>query len=653
MAKPIRGRSGIVGRSITLDGEDYRVVGVVPPAAGALLPDMDLWATVRWDPAARAQPWFRRAHWIRVVGRLAPGVSADQARAELSGIAARLAREHPETNGGMGAGLTPLHAWLVGSRRTPLLLAFGAVALLLLIACANVTGLVLVWTGRRDRETAVRGALGAAPLRVVGERVVLVLVLAGLGGVLGVGLGAAGMRTLVALRPPALARLGPLRMSGPVLAFTAAATLLSGLLAVCVPALRAARTDPARLLSSGGPHAGSGRGSLRLAGGLVAAEVGLALLLVVGAGLLGRSLWALGHVDPGLRTKDRLSFAVSLPPRSYATDARIVRFEQGLLDRLRGLPGVVDAAAATKLPLTGVERAYDITVPGRGEPRTGLDVAARDVSPGYLRTLGIPLVRGRTFRPEDADAARPAVVINRALARKYFPGEDPVGREIDLGAPSDSASVALTVIGVAGSERQDGLAAAPRPEILGSILADAPSSLDYIVHASGGTAALAPLVRQAVRDLDPGVAVHDLRTLDSLRGEQLAGSRFLLLLLALFGGTASILAVIGVYGVTAEAARRRTHELGVRMAFGAERADLYWLVLRRTLAPAAAGVLLGLGAAALASRLLAGTLYGVPPVDPPTYGAGAAALLVAATAAALLPARRAARLDPLSVLRDE
>jgi putative ABC transport system permease protein len=639
-----------VGRLLTLNGDDWEIVGVAPPGFAFPSREVQYWRSLRMDADERTKAHFRRAHMLRVVGRLAPGATLESARAELEGVAARLEKLYPETNRLMGAGLTPLHEWQVGHTRTPLLVLLGAVALLLSIACANVANLLLARAAGRRREMAVRAALGAGRGRIARQLAVESCVLALLGGVLGVLLALWGLPLVKALAPGGRADFESVGLSGPVLAFAVAASMLSALLFGFVPAIRVLRSDFGEDLKGARTDAGGDRTG-RLAGTLVVTEIALAMLLFSGAFLAARSFWRLTRVDPGFETRGRVAASVLLT--AYEKDEAVSAFQEALLERARALPGVRSAAIARDLPLEDDLWTSDFSVRGRPPGEHGVEVFHNEVSPGYFRTMGTPILRGRDFNETDRAGAESVVLITESLARQYFANEDPVGRQLAFTRSPDDETDWKTIVGVVGDQRHAGLARAPRPQIYAPIAQDPSRGLAMVVETDRSPEALVGPLREAVRALDPMVLVHEARGLDRVRAASLGADRFLLLLLGLFGGTAVLLAVIGVYGVTAHDTRLRRREIGIRLAVGATGREIRKLVVSRGLRLGLSGAALGGAAALLAARVLRPLLYGMTPAEPWSLTAVAAALVGAAVLACAIPARRASRLDPVEVLRSE
>jgi putative ABC transport system permease protein len=643
----------IVGRFLELQGRQVQVVGVMPPGFAFPTEDVDLWTPTAWDPESRAQVFFRRAHWMRPVARLAPGVTEAQAAAQLQRVVAQLQREYPETNRVMGAGMVPLHTFLVGDTRLPLLTLLGAVALLLLIACANVGSLLLVQAAARERELSVRVALGAGRPRVVRQALTESLVLSTIGGMAGLAVGWMGTRLLVRLQPEGLLRVSDFGIDLGVFGYVLALTTVSGLLFGIAPALLASRRMPGDALREGGRAGSQGRRARRWGDVLVVGEVAIALLLSVGAGLLVRSFWQLRHVDPGFDPAGVITATVSLPGARYDSAAKVDAFFRTAVERVRGLPGVTDASATSPLPLTGIGYTSDFVIATRPAGEYGSEVAHRRVLPGYFRTMRVPVLRGREFTAADATGGPPMVLVNQALAERFFAGEDPIGQRITDEREPDSTSTWYTIVGVVGNEHMESLALAPRIEMLHPAPQDPTNTLTIVARTAGDPTRLVPGIRAVVRELDPGLALDDVRPMSAVHRDALARARFLTTLLLLFAAIGLVLAIVGVYGVLSQLARRRTREMGIRIALGATAPHVRWMIVGHGLALAAGGLAIGAAVAVVATRAMRGLLYGVAPVDPLTFVVVSVVLALTGLAAAWVPARRASRADPVVVLRGE
>jgi len=639
---------GIVGRSLVLDGRPTTVVGVMPqsfqlPAGKAA------WLPITLDQELR-DSW--RGRWLTVVARLAPETTLAQARDEMARLHEDLARELPAYNTGWTTNVFSLPADLVRDVRPALTVLMGAVSLLLLVACANVANLLLARALSREREVAIRSALGASPGRLVRQLLAESLLLGVLGGVAGLLLGAWLLQGLLALLPAEVRLVAHVGLNPAVLAFTAAVSLASAILFGLVPALQQARPSLVPALKEGGQTRGASHARRRLKAALVVSEIALALVLTAGTGLLLRSFWRLANVDPGFRPQGVLTVPVGLPDRTYPTAERQAAFIREAVARASRLPGVESAAAMSATPLGGGGsatrfRVLDRPVPPRGEePSTNV----RIVTPGLFRTLAIPLLAGRDFDERDV-AGRPAVVVvSRGLAREFWPDKNPLGQRVSL---SWDGWTEAEVVGVVGNVRFNTLDR-DMPRVMywpQAQLANAFMAL--LVRTSGPPLSLVPAMRQELAALDRDLPPGRFRTLDEVAAGSLDQPRFLLRLLAAFALVALALAAVGVYGVMSYTVGERIPEVGVRLAIGASPADIVRLILGEGLALGAAGIAIGLVLTAAGAGALGTLLYEVPPRDPVSLAAVAALLLLATLAAAWLPARRAARTDPLKALRAE
>ncbi len=644
----------LVGRTAQLDGRSVEIVGVMPPQFRFPVEEVDVWFPTQWDPANRTQVFFRRAHWVRPVARLRPGLSREEANAQLQVVVDRLSTDFPETNRVMGAGMMPLHDFLVGDTRHPLQILLGAVALLLLIACANVGNLMLVRARGREREAALRLTLGAARGRLVRQAITESFVVATLGAIAGFLLGSLGTRWLGALQPEGMLPVSEVGLSWTVLWYVLGITTVCALLFGIAPALWNGKRVPGEVLKEG---ARTGAGSHRMrrwGNALVVAEVALALPLAVGAGLLVRSFQVLQQVNPGFDGRGVLTVELALPGARYDSGEKQTGFYRELVDRARGLPGVTGAAAISHLPLTEQSWSSSFSAEGWEPDQYGTEVVHREVTPGYFKLMSVPLLRGRTITEDDGpNASEPAVLINDELAEKYFPGEDPIGKRVAFDKVPDSTSYWRTIVGVVGSEHQNGLGLEAKPEFYAPFYQDWRAGMTVVVRTTSDPTALAPGMRRLVAELDPSLAISSIRTMDQVRSESLARQRFLTTLLSVFAVVGVLLAVIGVYGVMAQIARGRTQEMGIRIALGAQTSQLQWMVVRQGLAVAGVGLAVGIGAALLGTQAMRALLFGVGANDPLTFVGVVVLLLGTVIAAAWIPAARASRSDPVAALRAE
>jgi putative ABC transport system permease protein len=642
----------VVDRTVELGGYPVRVVGVVPSSFVFPGRDPDVWRPTAFAREQAQTVSFRRAHWLGVIARLKPGVTVEQADAELQVVVSRLQREYPITNTGMGAGFTPLHRFLVGDVRQPLMALQVAVGLLLLIACANVGNLLLVRAADRERESVVRLALGAGRGRLVRQAFTESLVLSVAGGSAGVAVGWIGTRILAARQPEDMLPVGDIGMNATVLAFALAVTIGAGLLFGIGPAVWARRRDPAEVLKDNA-RTGSRSRVRRWSHGLAVAELAVAVILMAGAGLLVRSWWRVQGVDSGIDPRGVLTASLSMPPGRFPTAEGRQQFLDGVLDRLRAIPGVEYAGAVSRLPVTLPAWSSDFSVAGRERESYGVQVLHREVTPEYHRVMGVPLLAGRWFTAAD-DAQSPLVVlINEALARKYFPNENPIGRRVAFDRYPDSTSFWRTIVGVVGSERQHGLEREASPEFFAPVTQDEPGSQVIVLRTTLEPTTVASAVRSVVAEVNSSVAINQVRPMMEIRDAALARRRFTMTLVLTFAGAGLLMALVGVYGVTAQLARGRRRELGIRMALGASSSGIQLLVVRRGMVLAVAGITIGMAAVAAATRGISVLLFEVGPTDPLTLTVVAVLLSAAVLAASWAPARRAARTDPMETLRVE
>jgi putative ABC transport system permease protein len=647
-------REDVIGRRIDVNGMAREVIGVMP--RGFAFPG----GAGYWMPIApEAAPWsqftqVRNAYWLWVIGRLADNRTAASATAELDAVMTRLANDGLGAAGDRGH-IESLRDTVTGSVRPAMSALFGAVAFVLLIACANIANLLLARGATRQREFAIRSALGANGGRLARQVLVESLVLGVAGGVLGLALAYVGTAAIVAFSPAELPRIENVRVDTVVIAFAMLAAVVTGLLFGLAPAWQARSAAISPALREG-DRSSTGGGLSRLRPGLVVFEVALALVLLVGAGLLLRSFAELQAVDPGFRSERVLSFRVMTPPASYPEAERVRAFQAALLERIESLPGVESVALASTLLLQRLPSMGPVTIEGRPPPADGapsISVTNDFVSPGFFRAMEVPLVHGRAFGPQDSDGAMPVVIVNETFARRLMPGEDPLNRRFTRGDPEDPEAVWQTIVGVVADTRRAGLDEPVRPEAYRPLTQVAQRSVEVLVQTAVPPMSIAPQVRERLRELDSNVAVAELRTVDSALADALATRRFVMVLLTGFAALALTLAVIGLYGVLAYLVTQRSREIGLRMALGAGRSAVVQMVLRQSLGYVLPGVVLGILAALFLARVLQGQLYGVGPADPMTFVAVAALLFAVAMLASWMPARRAAGTDPMAALRNE
>ncbi|MGD8867837.1 MAG: ABC transporter permease [Gemmatimonadales bacterium] len=645
----------IVGRTITLDGEGYAVVGVMP--AGFQY----FWDGEFWTPLAFSEEELttqRGAHYLTVQARLRPDATIEGAASEMRSIAALLAERYPEVDGGWTATTVGLADSVVGDVRPALLILLGAVGLVLLIACVNVANLLLARAFGRDRELAIRAALGAGRLRLLRGLLVESLLLAVLGAAAGLVLATWSADLLATIQPANIPRLEDMRIDGIVLLFTAGIALLTAVLFGLFPGVRASLD--ARLgdrLKEGGRGASAERGTRRTRNGLVVAEVGLAVVLVVGAGLLLKSFVRLQEVDPGFETSDILTFNLSLPEARYVEPRQARDFYQDLLARIETVPGVESADAVFGLPFSGffysisVEYIDGLQVPDGEEP----SVQVRVVTPGYFRAMGIDLLAGRDFTGADREGTPDVVVINQSAARRLWSDGNALGHTFRIGTRLGLGGSRLggEVIGVVEDIKHFGPSAEPRPEMYVAHSQFPEPGMTVVVKASVPPTTLVNPIRERLAAIDPEVPMFSVRTMDELASRSVAQPRFYLLLLAAFAATALLLAAVGIYGLLAHSVAQRTREMGIRMALGADRGEVMRMVLKQGLVLAATGTAIGIVAAMASSQLLASLLYQVRPNDASILVSVPLLLLGVALASCYLPARRATRIDPMRAITYE
>jgi putative ABC transport system permease protein len=646
------GRPEVVGQTIVLDGLPFEVVGAMPatfqfPAGDR---DVEVWSPLTLDVRSLQT---RPHRMYRTIGRLAPGATLAQAQAEMDAIGRDLAREHPETNTGWGVSLVPAHDQVVGDIGGTLWVLFGAVVLVLLIACANIANLLLARSARAAKDFSIRAALGAGRMVLVRRSLVESGLLAGAGAVVGLGLAWAGVRVLRGLIPSTVPRADQIGLDGPVLAFTAAIAIASGLLFGLVPAWRAMRPNLTGVLQEHARGSTASRRSRRLSDVMVVAEVALALMLLVGAGLLIRSFVNLTSVSPGFRTSRLVSLEIVLPDARYSSSASKREFYTALLDGVRALPRVAHAGAVSALPLSPLGTQFDIpfTIDGLAatSPSERPRAAYRGVMAGYFEAMAIQLRHGRLFDTFDGRDTGPRVaIVNETLAARYFAGVSPLNKHVKMPMAGD-----LTIVGVVGDVKHDGLQLAAKPEVFVPYYQLALSEMQVVVETDDEAGVVASAVRQVLARLDPSLPIAKVSRIEDLVSASIAQPRFNMALLIGLAFCAALLAAVGVYGVVTYAVTRRTPEIGVRMALGAGAGDAFRLVAGAAARVVLTGVVLGLAGAAALGTSIASLLFGVPPLDAVTFTASGLALAAVGLLAASVPAARAARIDPAAALRQE
>ena len=652
--RQLGGDPEVVGRAFEMNDRIHKVVGVLPPVP-QYPDDNDVYMPTTACPF-RSDPDFvadRDDRMMTAFGLLRPGVGLAAASADLAAVAEGFAAEHPDVYppaAGFTARPLPLRELLTRDARPTLLLLLATVGLVLLIACANVANLTLARTARRERELAVRSALGAGRRRLVRQLLTESALLGLGGGALGLAGAAGGLGLLVAFIARFTPRAGEIRIDGEVLLFTLATSLITGLVFGAVPAF--GRRDPGESLAEGGGRTTAGAGAHRVRSLLIVGQIAVSLVLLVAAGLSMRSLLALQHVDPGFRQDDVLTLRLSLNWSNYTSPAEILGFYRPLMAQVEGLPGVLSAGVNGTFPLAGTAPgSVRVAVEGRPvEPGAFAPlVDLHRASPDYLRTVGIPLETGRSLTAGDDGEAPKVALVNRTLARRLWADGDPLGARIS----TDDGQTWWTVVGVVGDAKQRGLGEPPSPEVYLPFLQAPTGGMSLLVRTRGDPRALAVTLRQTVHRLDPEQPVTDVRTLAEVRAASLAPPRLRASLIVLFAFVALVISATGIAGVVAFTVSQRTHEIGIRMALGAARGTVLLGVVGQGMAPVGVGLGLGLVAALYASRFLADLLYGVTPSDPLTFASVASVLAVVAATACLLPARRATAIDPMRALRSE
>ena len=646
----------VIGSSIDLDKKSFTVVGIMPSAFRfpSLTKPQQLWIPLAQDPLFGGWLDQRKGHWLQVTGRLKPGVSMAQARAQLDAIDARLATDFPAENGGWEIRMVPLKEMILGDARAPLFVLLGAVGLVLLIACANIANLLLTRATSRAREMAVRTTLGAGRARIVRQLLSEAVVLGLLGGIVGVALAYWGVQALTSLLPATLPRVNAIAVDRWVLGFA----LLLSLAAACAfglaPALFAADGNLQSSLREGGGRSSESSNRRRTRAVLAAGEVALAMVLLVAAGLLLRSFAKLMSVSPGFNVEHVVKADISLPRFQYSTPQQWTSFADRFLAGLHAEPGLRESAVAVPRPIADGTLNLGFDIVGHPPASAGTSRTADyvSVSPGYFRVMAIPLMAGRLFDEHDISSTPRVSLISQAMARMYFPNENPVGKKLAFGFPPDG-TVVREIVGVVGDVRDAALGQDPGP-MMYVPFAQAPFwGANVVVRSSSSPSAVAAAIRRQVKALDSGLPVTDVATMPDILEASLAQPRFRVLLLSLFAGMALVLAATGIFGAISYSVSRRTNEIGIRVALGAPRGAILRMVLRETLVLTLVGLAVGIPSALAASRLVGHMLFDVSTYDPATLVAVAAGLAAVAAVAGYVPARRAMRVDPIVALRYE
>jgi len=643
------GKSDAVGRAIQLNGEPYTVVGVAPVGFG-LTSKVDVWMPMAFKPDETAGD-ARGAHYINVVGRLRPGVTVAQAKAELDLLAAQLATQYPDSNKGWGIFMMPMQDYGVRDVKPVLYTLLGAVGCVLLIACANLANLLLARATARHREISIRAALGASRARLVRQLLTESVLLSLCGGVAGLILASWGLDALLALAPTSLPRISEIRLDSSVLIFSLALSIITGLVFGVAPAWLAARADVNEALKQGtrGSTEGGARGRMRSA--LVVIEVTFALMLLGGAGLLARSFIQLAHVDPGFIPENATLLRLSLPQKKYALPEQQTAFADSLLERVRALPGVHAAGVTHSMPLVS-DYVLGFNIEGRPAiaPSDLPSTNYYAVTPDYFKAMGIRLIRGRVFTPQDDAKAPRVAIINETMARQHFANEDPIGKRINI---TNGPDTWREIVGIVGDIKQYGVDKTSSAQSYEPFAQVPFASVNVVVRTNGSPAALLGALRPSVYAVDKDQPVGAIRPLEEIMADSIARQRFAMTLLGVFSGVALVIAAVGIYGVMAYNVVQRTGEFGIRMALGAQQRDVLRLVLTQGGKLIGLGLLLGLLATLAASRAMGSMLFNVSAYDPITLASITVLLAVVALVACFSPANRATKVNPIEALRSE
>jgi putative ABC transport system permease protein len=640
----------IVRKTLTMNGKSHQVVGVMPPAFEfpVQTSKVELWVPLVLSQEDLGEG-MRGLHKLSVVARLKQGVTQDRAEAEMVTIASRLRQQYPESNANNTVRVVPLLNEVVGNIRPALFILLGAVGCVLLIACANVANLLLARASARKKEVAIRTALGASRLCIIRQLLTESVMLALLGGALGLLLARLGTGLLIAVSPDSIPRLREVGMDMWVLGFTILISLITGVVFGLAPALQSSKTDLNEALKEGGGKASAGVQRNRIRSVLVISEVAIALLLLISAGLLIKSFLNLHKVAPGFNPQNVVTMRVPLPESKYSEPPQARAFYQDLLGRVKVLPGVQSAGVTSSIPLTGWNSIFGFEIPGRPvAPGQTLEAEFIAISPDYMSAMGIPLLRGRLLSDNDSKATPGVILINETMARRHWRNEEAVGKQIKVG-PS-----LREIVGVVSDVKQDGLNAESRDQMYASIYqVPSPASKILVVRTTSDPRNLIPFLRNQVLAVDQDQPVTSIRTMEEVLAESLAKPRLYMILLGVFGAVAMVLAAIGIYSVLAYSVTQRTHEIGIRLALGAVPRDVIRLVVGQGMVLALIGIVIGLVAALLLSRTMSSLIYGISPTDLTIFGGIPIVLAVVALLACFIPARRATKISPIIALRYE
>jgi len=650
------GNNQIIGKKMILNNQENTIIGVLPPEFG--------WHVQKGSLSSKSaeiwRPWqvsselrARVGRFATSVARLKSGVTPKQAQADMDMVGARLAHDYPNFNTTWGVNVVPLRTQFTGNIRRPLLILLGAVGFVLLIACANVANLLLARASARRKEIAVRSGLGASRLRIARQLLTESLLLSLGGGLLGIALAWWGTKALIALSPPSLIGLGGVKVNLPVLGFTLGLSLATGIVFGLVPTIEASRVDLLGSLKEGGKNIGGSTGSHRFRNVFVVIQVALALVLLVGAGLLAKSFRRLQSVDPGFNPNNLLTMRINLPERRYDSDAKQLNFFKQAAEQIRALPGVQSVGSINTLPFTGLHSGTSVFVEGKPTPPPGQElstgICVTDLN--YFEAMQIPLKRGRLFTPQEASEMHHVVVVNESFVRENLQGEEPIGKRVTIEMKDEN--VPTEIIGVVGDNKHKGLDIDPGPMAFWPQPELVYPWMTFAIRTTGDPSSIAPAARAVIHGIDPLQPIGEVSTMENLLSTSVARSRFSATLLGVFSIVALFMAAVGIYGVMSYTVLQRTHEIGVRIALGAQRADVMRLVLMKGFVLAVIGVGLGLAASFALTRLISSLLFDVTATDKTTYAVVGAGLFAITLVACFIPARRATKVDPLKALRYE